>query len=414
MADQGTAASWLPEGLSSGIANVGYALGLPGMGVTQPMGTPYNVNQTPYSVYNATNSYSQPISSTYNATTAPSGYQPYSGYGGSGNILGATTTNNNPKPTNNDNNSGTKAITEQDALRMGFDWNNLPGGYTRAGGSGGGSSYADQLYSSLGSAYNTLEGGLTPMYDKRKQGIEDIFNSANQGIDLQGQQGQNTINSQRQGVETNQVRSLKDLSNAITQSYGSFSNQLGNMGAGDSSASRVMLPYALSRTEAQQRGQLNRTTADQMSKINESEAKLKSDVMIEKNKLEQGKIGEMASLGEWFDNAKMQISQMRLGDAKAAGAQVMELALKKLQGIEDTYNNKKTALESWALSNSSNLAQLKQNMSATTDPSLLGANPTYDLSGLNNNNITTSASQAPVGYGGYNSIEDTFKKLGVL
>lgn len=273
--------------------------------------------------------------------------------------------------------------------------------------------YLNSLYSTLGSAYNKMEGDLTPMYDRRAQGINDIFNSANQGIDLQGQQGQNTINSQRQGVETNQVRSLKDLSNAITQSYGSFSNQLGNMGAGDSSASRVMLPYALSRTEAQQRGQLNRTTADQMSKINESEAKLKSDVMIEKNKLEQGKIGEMASLGEWFDNAKMQISQMRLGDAKAAGAQVMELALKKLQGIEDTYNNKKTALESWALSNSSNLAQLKQNMSATTDPSLLGANPTYDLSGINNNNITTSASQAPVGYGGYNSIEDTFKKLGL-
>lgn len=273
--------------------------------------------------------------------------------------------------------------------------------------------YLNNLYSSLGSAYNTLEGGLTPMYDKRKQGIEDIFNSANQGIDLQGQQGQNTINSQRQGVETNQVRSLKDLASSIPQLFNTFSNQLGNMGAGDSSATRVMLPYALGRVEAGQRGQINRTVADQMGKINDSEAKLKSDVMIEKNKLEQGKMGEMASLGEWFDNAKMQISQMRLGDAKAAGAQVMELALKKLQGIEDTYNNKKTALESWALSNSSNLAQLKQNMSATTDPSLLGANPTYDLSGLNNNNLTTSATQAPTGFG-YGNTEDIFKKLGVV
>lgn len=274
--------------------------------------------------------------------------------------------------------------------------------------------YLNNLYSSLGSAYDKMSGDLNPMYDRRKQGIEDIYNSGVQNIDLQQQGGLDTLNTQRQGVETNQVRSLKDLSNAITQSYGSFSNQLGNMGAGDSSASRVMLPYALSRTEAQQRGQLNRTTADQMSKINESEAKLKSDVMIEKNKLEQGKIGEMASLGEWFDNAKMQISQMRLGDAKAAGAQFMNDALNKLRDIEDRYNNKKSALESWAISNSSNLAQLKQNMSATTDPSLLGANPTYDLSGINNNNITTSASQAPVGYGGYNSIEDTFKKLGVL
>lgn len=316
----------------------------------------------------------------------------------SGSILGQATSNL-PKGNNTDTTkTGTVVPTNTDPKPSG------PSDYEQ---------YLNSLYSTLGSAYNKMEGDLTPMYDRRAQGINDIFNSANQGIDLQGQQGQDTINSQRQGVETNQVRSLKDLSNAITQSYGSFSNQLGNMGAGDSSASRVMLPYALSRTEAQQRGQLNRTTADQMSKINESEAKLKSDVMIEKNKLEQGKIGEMASLGEWFDNAKMQISQMRLGDAKAAGAQFMNDALNKLRDIEDRYNNKKSALESWAISNSSNLAQLKQNMSATTDPSLLGANPTYDLSGINNNNITTSASQAPVGYGGYNSIEDTFKKLGL-
>lgn len=413
MADQNTASSWLPEGLSTGIANVGYALGLPGMGITEPMGTQYNVNQTPYSVYNATNSYSQPISSTYNATTAPSGYQPYSGYGGSGNILGASTTNNNnPKPTTPTNN-GPQSINEQQAIAMGLDWNNLPGGYTRAGGSGSGSSYADQLYASLGSAYDKMSGDLNPMYDRRKQGIEDIYNSGVQNIDLQGQAGQDTLNTQRQGVETNQVRSLKDLSNAITQSYGSFSNKLGNMGAGDSSASRVMLPYALSRTEAQQRGQLNRTTADQMSKINESEAKLKSDVMIEKNKLEQGKIGEMGALGEWFDNAKMQISQMRLGDAKAAGEQVMSQALSRLNQIQTNYDNKASALQSWAVSNSSNLAQLKSNMSAMTDPALLGSMPSYDLSGLGQGQgQSTSATQAPTGFG-YGNTEDIFKKLGL-
>ena len=113
--------------------------------------------------------------------------------------------------------------------------------------------YLNNLYSSLGSAYDKMSGELNPMYDRRKQGIEDIYNSGVQNIDLQQQGGLDTLNTQRQGVETNQVRSLKDLSNAITQSYGSFSNQLGNMGAGYSSASILMIPYALSRTEAQQR-----------------------------------------------------------------------------------------------------------------------------------------------------------------
>ncbi len=274
--------------------------------------------------------------------------------------------------------------------------------------------YLNNLYSSLGSAYDKMSGDLNPMYDRRKQGIEDIYNSGLQNIDLQEKGGIDTLNTQRQGVETNQVRSLKDLSNAITQSYGQFSNQLGNMGAGDSSAARVMLPYALSRTEAQQRGQLNRTTADKMGEINARESALKNSVMQEKNKLDQAKMGEMGALGEWFDNAKMQISQMRLGDAKAAGEQVMSQALNRLNQIQSNYDNKASALQSWAVSNSTNLAQLKSNMSAMTDPALLGSMPSYDLSGLGQGTgVTTQASQAPTGFG-YGNTEDIFKKLGVV
>lgn len=274
--------------------------------------------------------------------------------------------------------------------------------------------YLNNLYSSLGSAYDKMSGELNPMYDRRKQGIEDIYNSSLQNIDLQGQAGQDTLNTQKQGVETNQVRNLKDLANAITQSYGTFSNQLGNMGAGDSSASRVMLPYALSRTEAQQRGQINRTTADKIGEINARESALKNSVMQEKNKLDQAKMGEMASLGEWFDNAKMQISQMRLGDAKAAGEQIMTQALNRLNQIQSNYDSKAQALQSWAVSNSQNLSQLKQNMAAMTDPALLGAMPTYNLSGLNQGQgTTTSATQAPTGFG-YGNTEDIFKKLGVV
>ncbi len=274
--------------------------------------------------------------------------------------------------------------------------------------------YLNNLYSSLGSAYDKMSGDLNPMYDRRKQGIEDIYNSGVQNIDLQGQAGQDTLNTQKQGVETNQVRSLKDLSNAITQSYGQFSNQLGNMGAGDSSAAKVMLPYALSRTEAQQRGQLNRTTADKMGEINARESALKNSVMQEKNKLDQAKMGEMGALGEWFDNAKMQITQMRLGDAKAAGEQVMSQALSRLNQIQSNYDNKASALQSWAVSNSKDLASLKSNMTAMTDPALLGSMPSYDLSGLGQGTgVTTQASQAPTGFG-YGNTEDIFKKLGVL
>ena len=333
--------------------------------------------------------------------------------GGTGLVAPAGTTSayagSNPSSSNNNNNNGGNGGGSNGGAVLGSnDQQNQQQGPSQY------EQYLNNLYSSLGSAYDKMSGELNPMYDRRKQGIEDIYNSGVQNIDLQQQQGLDTLGTQRQGVETNQVRSLKDLSNAITQSYGQFSNQLGNMGAGDSSAARVMLPYALSRTEAQQRGQLNRTTADKMGEINARESALKNSVLQEKNKLDQAKMGEMGALGEWFDNAKMQISQMRLGDAKAAGEQVMSQALNRLNQIQSNYDNKASALQSWAVSNSSNLAQLKSNMSAMTDPALLGSMPSYDLSGLGQGTgVTTQASQAPTGFG-YGNTEDIFKKLGVL
>ena len=274
-------------------------------------------------------------------------------------------------------------------------------------------SYADQLYSSLGSAYNQLSGQLDPMYQRRKQGIEDLYGAGINDINLQQQAGLDTLGNQRTGVQTNQVRNLKDLANAMVQSFGSFSNQLGNMGAGDSSAAKVMMPYALSRVEAGQRGAINRTTADKLGEIDQRESQLQNTVLQEKNKLDQAKMGEMASLGEWFDNAKMQISQMKLSDAKAAGEQAMQYAMQKLQGIEDNFNARKNALDSWAISNSKDLASLKQNLTAMTDPALLGQLPQFQ--GLNINQSTgqsTGGYQAPVGFG-YGSPEDIFKKLGV-
>lgn len=274
--------------------------------------------------------------------------------------------------------------------------------------------YLNNLYSSLGSAYNKMSSDLNPMYESRKKSIEDMTASQLSNIDLQQQQGLDTLGTQREGVATNQVRNLKDLSNAISQSYNTFANQLGNMGAGDSSASRVMLPYALSRTEAQQRGQINRTTADKIGEINARETQLKNTVMQEKNNLNQAKMSELAQLGEWFDNAKMQISQMRLSDARAAGENALNLALQQMQRIQSNYDNRAAALDSWAISNSQNLAQLKSNLGAMTDPSLVGQLPSFNLSGLGaNQGMTTSASQAPVGFG-FGNTEDIFKKLGVV
>jgi hypothetical protein len=270
--------------------------------------------------------------------------------------------------------------------------------------------YLDQMYGNLSNSYNQLSGQLDPMRDRRAGEIEGMYNTGLQGIDLQQQAGQQALEGQRGRVTTNQTRNLKDLSNAISQSFNTFSNQLGVMGAGDSSAAKTMMPYALSRLEAGQRGNIARISADKMGEIDERETQLNNAVMQEKNKLEQAKMGEMSALGEWFDNAKMQISQMKLADQRAAGEQAMQIALQRLQSIEQNFANRQNALQSWAMSNAQNLAQLQQNMSAVTDPRLLGQLPQYSNPGASLGNVQAGNFSAPVGFGFGN---DELKRLGL-
>src|SRR5690606_22517144 len=126
-----------------------------------------------------------------------------------------------------------------------------------------------------------------------------------------------SLMGQRNRVETNQVRNLKDLANSIGQSFNTFSNQLGVMGAGDSSAAKVMLPYALSRFGAQGRGLITRQSADAYAGIDEREADLNKQVMLEISRLDKARMNEMGALSDWFNNARFQIAQMKGQDVRS-------------------------------------------------------------------------------------------------
>ena len=62
------------KALKSGLADIGYGLGLGGFGITQPVGTPYRKDVTPYTVYNQTKGYTfAPESRVLGATTTDNG-----------------------------------------------------------------------------------------------------------------------------------------------------------------------------------------------------------------------------------------------------------------------------------------------------------------------------------------------------
>lgn len=230
---------------------------------------------------------------------------------------------------------------------------------------------------SLNSQYGQMESSLNPMYSQQEGAINQQYQGGLRNIDLQAQEGQRTLDGQTSTVQTNQTNNLRDLADAVRNSYQSFSNQLGAYGAGDSSASNVMLPYALSRMEAKQRGNVTQQTGQLLGDIEGRRATLNNAVMQEKNKLDMEKGNQLSQLAQWFNQAKSTLAQQKGANVIQGSQQILQNAINEMNNINNAYSQKQSALQQWAMNNSTNLGALKSNMAAMTDPSLLGTLPTY-------------------------------------
>ncbi len=257
----------------------------------------------------------------------------------------------------------------------------------------------ENYLNTIKSTYRNLEAQLDPWKAQSEGYINEQYNLGKADIDLAKQAGLDALQRQRNLVQTNQVRNLKDLANSIGQSFNTFSNQLGVMGAGDSSAAKVMMPYALSRLEAQQRGGITRQSADAYQGIDERESQLNTAVLQETNRLNQTRMSEMAALADWFNNARFQISQMKGQDLRGLSENILSQALQRAQEINSQYTARQNALRDWATSISQNIGQLKANLGQVTDPRLLGQLPQYQATPTAFSGFTPTNYQAPAGFG---------------
>lgn len=190
-----------------------------------------------------------------------------------------------------------------------------------------------------------------------------------------------TIDGQRRKTEENQVKTLSDLADNIRNQYMAGNVYLGARGAGDSSAAN-MYSYALNKMGSKQRGDIMGQTASTMNDIADREAKLKGIYTQEVSRLDTEKNNQIAGIAQWFAEQQNNLRGMKAQGELSKGQDLATLsqnllsqALSKLNEVETNTRNRRNALESWAMSNSQNLTQLKQNMSGI-------ANVPLDLPGF--------------------------------
>lgn len=149
-------------------------------------------------------------------------------------------------------------------------------GTASSGSTGGGyvAPSSPSVSDQIGSAYDTRIGGLRDLQKslnpQKKNEISNINQQYGTSRDLlqdaRSRGNQNLDNSELQ-VENNRSRSLRDLSESLRNSIQAFQNSVGVVGAGDSSASEVLGPYAFTKLGAQGRTDINLGTQDNLAQI---------------------------------------------------------------------------------------------------------------------------------------------------
>lgn len=112
------------------------------------------------------------------------------------------------------------------------------------------------------------------------------FDYAGQQLGVARDTAMNKLGISRSNVEQNTAKSINDLQQNLRNMMKATNMQLGAMGAGDSSASQVMAPYAYAKLGSQNRNQVLDQRNSQLSDIDMKELDVISVYDTEKIKLE--------------------------------------------------------------------------------------------------------------------------------
>jgi hypothetical protein len=336
--------------------------------------------------YPLTGSYGQPVSlqpatnpATLSTFDINSGIKS-GGLSMGGQVLGdQTTATPNYNPTDKQQPSNSGGYTPGQGKYAGWDPaaeaadRAAKGDYTDYSNSGGGG--FDALKSDISSGWdnyiNSLNAQLGDLDTQRmgQQGIaESMYRQGANTLGTQREQGLTNLSTEERKLQENQSKTLRDISGSLKSGFMAGNVYLGSRGAGDSSASN-QYSLALAKEGSRQRGDVMGQTASQLADVQARRTQLDSIYNTEVRNLDETKNQRLLEIGQWFSQAQQQIRQAQaqgqLGksqDLQSLSRDILNQAISQMNMINQQVAERKSALDSWAMSNAKNIEQLAGNM----------------------------------------------------
>jgi len=305
-----------------------------------------------------------------------------------------------PSPAPSNQNSGGRSITEDEALRLGYDWNNLPSGYSRATPSGPSQAELDaQMNKAIDEAYNPQMGYLNEAESMLRRDFPTI--QAELEAQTKANAAQLAGNKQKAiaGTEKNITEAKSRKEDALSQARRLFAElQRGNIARFGGTSSAGQAASEIQGQEMQRQfGGTQRDFGKFMQDVQAQQAQIETDYNTALLQQEQAKQNALNQA-----NRDFQAKLLEIGRLKAETES--NKAMRRLQALQDLRNqvfavNQQNTqfqqqLEAAKYQQQLQLQTYQQQLAGQTSPSYIQGGIDFSRTGS-----TTGANQ-PVNYAG--------------
>lgn len=217
--------------------------------------------------------------------------------------------------------------------------------------------------------------GYLPQYEAEDTNfINEGFQSSLDNLTQAKQAGLNKLGINRGKVDQYKANSIQDLQADLRNQMMATQMQLGAMGAGDSSASQVMAPYAFAKAGSQARSGILRDANSQYAGIDSQEQDLTLAYDTERSNIERDKIDALSNIKADYRNKFLQIQEAKnyANDRQRGALENLEMSLLdevsgKLSQVQSFVLQRNAELEDWARTRFQNIGETSQKVSNPTD-----------------------------------------------
>lgn len=239
----------------------------------------------------------------------------------------------------------------------------------------------EQTRNAISTGYDQYSKNLQGLQSTYETGRDDELNSASRiyeqifgGLQDQKQSNLESLDAGRGQVKSREESAIKGLQQNLLNTQRGMTMQLGAIGAGDTSATQTMMPYAYNKIAGQQEGGIRMQSNDQLFEIDQQErdTELQFTNMWRQTEVEkeQSLQGIKNYYGEKIQRVQTALAQAPLDkqrDLAALSQSLLQEAQGHLRNLEVMHTQRQQQIQDWALNRMSSLNSARLELAGTAN-----------------------------------------------